>query len=108
MKKEHLEIISKELSIPVQQVSATIVLLEEGGTIPFISRYRKELTGSLDEVQIGSIQTLLQKLMELDKRRETVLHTIDEQGKLTDSLKKKILSIYDMNELEDIYLHYFS
>ena len=106
MTKEHLEIISKELSISLQQVSATIKLLEEGGTIPFISRYRKELTGSLDEVQIGSIQTLLQKLIEIDKRKETVLHTIDEQGKLTDSLKKKILSIYDMNELEDIYLPY--
>jgi protein Tex len=104
MTKEQIAIISKELSISEKQIVATVKLLEEGGTIPFISRYRKELTGSLDEVRIASIQSLLQKLVELDKRKETVLHTIQEQGKLTDALKKKILSTFDMNELEDIYL----
>ncbi len=106
MTKEHIAIISKELSISEKQIVATAKLLEEGGTIPFISRYRKELTGSLDEVRIASIQALLQKLVELDKRKETVLHTIQEQGKLTEALKKKILSTFEMNELEDIYLPY--
>jgi uncharacterized protein len=106
MIKEHIAIISRELQISEKQVIGTIKLLEEGATIPFISRYRKEVTGSLDEVQIANISTRINQLVELEKRRETVLHTIEEQGKLTDELRKKIVSTYDPIELEDIYLPY--
>ena len=100
------EIISTVLSIPQKQVEAVIQLLDEGSTIPFISRYRKEATGSLDEVQITSVKEQYAKLTELEKRRETILHTIEEQGKLTPELKKRIESTWDTTELEDIYLPY--
>ena len=103
---KHTELISKELSISSRQVSNTVNLLNEGGTIPFISRYRKEQTGNLDEVQITSIRDLSVKYTELEKRKETVLTTIEEQGKLTDELKKRIVECYDPTELEDIYLPY--
>ncbi len=100
------QIISQSLNLPVKKVENTIGLLEEGATIPFISRYRKEVTGSLDEVQVADIQQELKKLQDLDKRRETVLKTIEEQGKLTDELRKRIESCWDPTELEDIYLPY--
>jgi uncharacterized protein len=106
MNKAHVSILSKELQISEKQIAGTIQLLEEGATIPFISRYRKEITGSLDEVQIENISTRINQLVELEKRRETVLHTIEEQGKLTAELRKKITSTYDPIELEDLYLPY--
>ncbi|MDA3898967.1 MAG: Tex family protein [Spirochaetes bacterium] len=98
--------ISAELSVRENQVAATVKLLEEGATVPFVSRYRKEATGSLDEVQITAVRDLYQKLLELIKRKETVLKTIEELGKLTPTLKKKIESCMSPVELEDIYLPY--
>jgi uncharacterized protein len=98
--------ISQILSIPFRRVEATVELLESGATIPFIARYRKEATGELDEVQIADIQDVLKKLMELDKRREVILQSIEEQGKLTPELRKSIESAATMTELEDLYLPY--
>ncbi len=102
----YASLISQTLNIPTRKVENTVALLEEGATIPFISRYRKEATGSLDEVQVAEIQQELKKLQELDKRRETVLKTIEEQGKLTPELRKRIEECWDPTELEDIYLPY--
>ncbi|MBS5898078.1 MAG: RNA-binding transcriptional accessory protein [Prevotella histicola] len=98
--------ISHSLSLPLQSVSAVLTLLNEGCTIPFISRYRKERTGNLDEVQITNISDLYNRLKELGKRKETILKTIREQEKLTAELEAKIWSCMDSTELEDIYLHY--
>ncbi|PWJ43736.1 Tex family protein [Sediminitomix flava] len=98
--------IAVELSAGLGQVEATVKLLDEGATVPFISRYRKEVTGSLDEVAISQIRDRIEQLREMDKRRETILRTIDEQGKLTDELKKKIDAAETMAELEDLYLPY--
>ncbi len=98
--------ISTELGITAQQVRATSTLLEEGATVPFISRYRKEATGSLDEVQVAAIRDRLEQLKELDKRREAILKSIEEQGKLTLELKKSIDQAETMARLEDIYLPY--
>ncbi len=103
---KHIEIITSELNLTFKQVLNTAKLIGEGATVPFISRYRKELTGSLDEVEITAIRDRLSKLEELSKRKETVLTTIDEQGKLTDELRKRIEECYDPVELEDIYLPY--
>lgn len=100
------QIISQALNIPHRKVESTIDLLAEGATIPFIARYRKEATGSLDEVQLAAIQQELKKLQELDKRRETVLHTIEELGKMTPELRSRIENCWDPVELEDIYLPY--
>lgn len=97
-------LISKATGINERQIGNTIQLLEEGCTIPFISRYRKEATGSLDEVQVASINDNLDKYKELAKRKETILKTIEEQGKLSDELKKRIEMSWDSTELEDIYL----
>jgi protein Tex len=94
------------LNIPAHRVTAVIDLLDGGATIPFISRYRKEATGSLDEVQVGDIQDWYKKLKELDKRREAILESIAEQGKLTPELKKAIEQAQTMTELEDLYLPY--
>lgn len=99
-------LISRLLDIPAGQVEKTIALLEEGATIPFISRYRKEVTGGLDEVQIGNIKDQLDKLTELKKRKETILSSIEEQGKLTPELKKRIEESWDSTEIEDLYLPY--
>jgi len=99
-------IISGELQLREQQVKNTIDLLEEGATIPFISRYRKERTGSLDEVQIAAIKERYEKLCELEKRKQTVLNSIEEQEKLTDDLRERIDKCLSMTELEDIYLPY--
>ncbi len=85
---------------------ATVELLDEGGTVPFIARYRKEATGNLDEVQIRAIEEKLAYFRELEDRRETVLRTIQEQGKLTDDLRERILATFDRSELEDLYLPY--
>jgi protein Tex len=106
MNPKHLQLISDSLGIPKSKVESTIQLFDEGATIPFIARYRKEITGSLDEVQIGDIQTQYKKLQELEKRREAILKSIEEQGKMTDDLQKRINATYNLTELEDIYLPY--
>ena len=100
------KMIATALNIAVRQVENTLSLLNGGATIPFISRYRKEATGGLDEVQIGEIKERYDKLTEIAKRKETILKTIEEQGKLTAELKKRIESCWDATELEDIYLPY--
>jgi len=102
----HIDIIAEELKLKSSQVSATIQLLDEGGTVPFISRYRKEMTGSLDEVAITWIRDRVIQLRELDKRRKAILKSVDEQGKLTDELKDKINAADTMAHLEDLYLPY--
>jgi len=106
MNENHVIKISANLSISDWQVRNTIQLLNDGATIPFISRYRKEATGSLDEVQIAAIKDMLAKLQEIDSRRETILKTIEEQGNLTEELKKRIEQAETLTELEDIYLPY--
>ena len=98
--------ISHSLSLPLQSVSAVLTLLNEGCTIPFISRYRKERTGGLDEVQITDISELYDRLKELGKRKETILKTIREQEKLTPELEARIRACMNSTELEDIYLPY--
>ena len=98
--------ISHSLSFSLQSVSAVLTLLNEGCTIPFISRYRKERTGGLDEVQITDISELYDRLKELGKRKETILKTIREQEKLTPELEARIRACMDSTELEDIYLPY--
>ena len=99
-------IIASTLNIKESQVSKTVDLLESGATIPFISRYRKEVTGGLDEVQITAIKEQNDKLNELVKRRETILKSIEEQEKLTPELKNRIENCWNSSELEDIYLPY--
>lgn len=99
-------IIAQQLGIHSKQVATTISLLDEGATVPFISRYRKEMTGSLDEVQITAIRDRVQQLRDLDKRREAVLKSIAEQGKLTPELEARIREADTMAILEDIYLPY--
>ncbi len=106
MKTIFAELISKETGITLRQVSNTLSLLEEGCTIPFISRYRKEKTGSLNEVEVGKISESYEKLEEINKRKLTILNTIDEQGKLTDELKNRIDGTWSPTELEDIYMPY--
>jgi uncharacterized protein len=106
MTLEHIIKIAGELGVRLNQVEAVYKLLDEGSTVPFIARYRKEMTGSLDEVAIAAIRDRLAQLEELDKRREAILESIKEQGKLTDGLKKQILAAETMAKLEDIYLPY--
>ena len=98
--------IAQALNLTEEQVQNTLNLLETGATIPFISRYRKEATGSLDEVQIGNIKDLYAKWLELDKRRAAILDSINEQGKLTPELREKIEQAETMSVLEDLYLPY--
>src|SRR5450432_496676 len=98
--------ISKLLNVPLKGMLAVIELLDEGATVPFIARYRKEATGNLDEVQIRGIQEKLEYFRELEERRETVLQTIDGQGKLTPELKARIEATLEKTELEDLYLPY--
>ena len=100
------KMIATALNIAVRQVENTLSLLEGGATIPFISRYRKEATGGLDEVQIGEIKERYDRLTDIAKRKETILKTIEGQGKLTADLKKRIEACWDATELEDIYLPY--
>lgn len=102
----HYKIIAAELSVAEKQVTATVGLLDEGATVPFISRYRKELTGSLDEVQVATIRDRVQQLRELDKRREAILKSLTDLGKLTPELEKQVNEAETMVALEDIYLPY--
>jgi uncharacterized protein len=104
--QNHLPRIAQQVNLPARQVKATIQLLTEGATIPFVARYRKERTGSLDEVQITNIQQAYQQMLDLDQRKATILKAIEEQGKLTPDLQKRIEQCFDSTELEDIYLPY--
>lgn len=106
MEKEILQQVASELSLQLQQVAAVQKLLKEGATVPFIARYRKELTGSLDEVQIANVRDRILQLEELERRKETVRNTIEDQGKMTPELKKKIEACQTLAELEDLYLPY--
>lgn len=106
MDQKHIQIIAKLLSVAPWQVENTLRLMEDGATIPFISRYRKEATGSLDEVQVAEVKDQQNKLAEIDKRRESILKSIEEQGKLTEDLKQKINEADSLTELEDLYLPY--
>ena len=100
------QLIAKKYGFSEQQVAAVISLLQEGATIPFIARYRKERTGALDEVQLADIQSEYQRLQELAERKQTILKTIEEQGALTSELKQRIEECWDATMLEDIYLPY--
>ena len=103
---DFINIIAKELNLSAKSVENTVSLLEEGCTIPFISRYRKERTGGLDEVQIDNISQKYDKLKELSKRKETIINTITELDKMTPELRKRIDACWDSTELEDLYLPY--
>jgi uncharacterized protein len=98
--------IAEELAVRENQVSAAIGLLDEGATVPFISRYRKEVTGGLDDSQMRQLEERLHYLRELEDRRQAILSSIDEQGKLTDTLQASILSADTKSRLEDLYLPY--
>ena len=106
MRSEITHRINQDIGVSLSRIEATIRLLEEGATIPFIARYRKEATGDLDEVQIGNIADGHTYYKELEERRQVVLSTIEGQGKLTDELREKIGNCYAKNELEDLYLPY--
>ena len=106
MSNKIIKKIAEELQLSLRSVENTLLLLDEGCTIPFIARYRKERTGTLDEVQIAAISDLNEKLTELEKRKETIVKTIGEQGKLTPELEKRIMECDDAETLEDIYLPY--
>ena len=106
MTQSYASKIAKDLSFSDRHVAAVIELLDEGATVPFISRYRKERTGSMDEVGVAEVKDRVTKLRDLDKRREAILKSIDEQGKLTPELKKKIDAADSLTKLEDIYLPY--
>ncbi|MEA4983893.1 Protein YhgF [bioreactor metagenome] len=101
-----ISLLTDSLQISAKQIINTIHLLEDGATIPFISRYRKEMTGELDEVQIGAVKDQYDKLLEIEKRKDTILKTIEEQGKLTSEIKNRIDACWNTTELEDIYLPY--
>ena len=103
---EYFGLISTKVGVGVQQVAATVALLGENATIPFIARYRKEKTGSLNEVQIAAIADEYHRYLEIEDRKATILKTIEEQGKLTDELRARIEKSWDLTELEDIYLPY--
>jgi len=106
MNEAHLAKISRELALQPQQVAATAELLDAGGTVPFISRYRKEATGSLDEVAVTAIRDRLAQLAELDDRRAAILQSLTERELLTDELQAQILAAETLSKLEDIYLPY--
>ena len=103
---QHIVQIAAEIGVRVKQVEATAQLLDEGATVPFISRYRKEVTGTLDEVQVATIRDRLVQLRELDKRRASILKSISEQEKLTPELEEKINAVQTLSALEDLYLPY--
>src|ERR1700757_4992801 len=96
--------VAQTLDIPLGSLIATIELLDEGGTVPFIARYRKEATGNLDEVQIRSIEEKLLYFRELQDRKASILASIQEQGKLTDELRARIEGSLEKSEIEDLYL----
>ena len=102
----YFDFISSKLGVSAKQIAATVALLNENATIPFIARYRKEKTGSLDEVQIAAIADEYHRYLEMEDRKATILNTIAEQGQLTDELKARIEKCWDATELEDIYLPY--
>lgn len=106
MTENHTSQIAAELHLTPQHVHATVSLLDEGATVPFLARYRKEVTGSLDEVAITAIRDRLEQLRELDKRKQTILRSLTEQGKLSDELKEQVLAAASMTVLEDVYLPY--
>lgn len=106
LSSHHLETICSELGLPQRQVMATALLLKGGATIPFIARYRKEMTGTLDEVAITSIRDRMEALAELDARRESILKSLEERNLLTDELKSALLAANQLNKLEDLYLPY--
>lgn len=106
MSVKYAHAIAGSLRLPAHKVENTLALLSEGATIPFIARYRKEATGSLDEVEIADIQREFKRLEELDKRRESILKSIEEQGKLNDELRRQIEAAQTLTELEDLYLPY--
>ena len=106
MNKQQIQIIANSVGVMTHQVQSTINLFDEGGTVPFIARYRKEATGSLDEVQILDIKELWTKLKDADKRRESIIKSIEEQGKMTPELLQKLQNAYHLQELEDLYLPY--
>ena len=106
LNEKHISTIARELSLEPRQVLATAQLLEEGATVPFIARYRKEATGSIDEVAITTIRNRLSQLEELDNRRQSILKSLEERELITDELKEKILSAQTLTTLEDIYLPY--
>ena len=103
---EYFGLISNKIGVSAEQIAATVALLNENATIPFIARYRKEKTGSLDEVQIAAIADEYHRYLEIEDRKATILRTIEEQGKLTSELKARIERSWDATELEDIYLPY--
>jgi uncharacterized protein len=103
---QHSNIIAAELGLKPQQVNATITLLDEGATVPFISRYRKEMTGSLDEVQVAGIRDRFQQLRELDKRREAILKALTALDKLSPELEQQINAAVTITQIEDLYLPY--
>ena len=98
------QFIQQKINLPIKSIENTVALLEEDCTIPFIARYRKEQTGNLDEVQISEIVKFKNQFEELEKRKETILKAIEEQGALTDELKQKILTTDNLITLEDLYL----
>ena len=106
MNESHILKIAEELTLNETQIQAVALLLEEGATIPFISRYRKEATGSLDEVAVTAIRDRLKQLEELDARKETVLKSLEDHGHLTDELREKVMAAETLTVLEDIYLPY--
>ena len=106
MDEQFIPIIEKALGLTARQVRNTLKLLDEGATIPFISRYRKEATGSLDEVKVGEVSDWNERLKELVKRKATIVTAIEGQGKMTDELRKRIQQCWDATELEDLYLPY--
>lgn len=106
LNQQFISLISASVLLSSKQVQNTINLLNEGATIPFISRYRKEMTDGMDEVQVAAVKERYDKLCEISKRKETILSTIEEQGKLTDELRVRINNCWNNNELEDIYLPY--
>jgi len=104
MNQEHIDKIADELSLALHHVMTTAGLLEGGSTVPFIARYRKEATGSLDEVTVTAIRDRMAQLKELEKRRTSILNSLEERELLTDELKEKILAAQGVTALEDIYL----
>lgn len=106
MRESHVTKVAGELGLNGKQVQAVSDLLDRGGTVPFIARYRKETTGSLDEVAIAAIRDRLAQLKDLDKRRESILNSLAESGKLTEELRYKIRTAETVAVLEDVYLPY--
>ncbi|MCB0316062.1 MAG: RNA-binding transcriptional accessory protein, partial [Calditrichaeota bacterium] len=104
--QEFYQIIAQEMSLRAIQVTSTVELLDDGNTVPFIARYRKEVTGKLDEEQIRQIEERIKYLRMLSERKSTILKSIEEQGKLTPELAEKIEATMKLQELEDLYLPY--